>query len=185
MLDLSPMLTSNHMSNLSLMYNKYVLDLMYNSKYKLDLNPMSDLSLIYIPNYLYDLILMSIYKPMSNPMSKYMMDLIPMSNLSLMYNKYILDLMPMSKLSLMYNKYKLDLMPMSNLSLMYNLKYKLDPNPMSDFSLVYNPKYMMDLIPMSNLSLMYNKYVLHSENLTKGQWKKPQKLLVYIEKCLL
>ena len=24
----------------------------------------------------------------------------------------------------------------------------------------------------------------HNENLTKGQWKKPQKLLVCIEKCL-
>ena len=30
-----------------------------------------------------------------------------------------------------------------------------------------------------------DKAFLHSENLTKGQWKKPQKLLVCIEKCLL
>ena len=29
------------------------------------------------------------------------------------------------------------------------------------------------------------KLALHNENLTKGQWKKPPKLLECIEKCLL
>ena len=46
-------------------------------------------------------------------------------------------------------------------------------------------------VPTTNqriqLKLMHTEpYVsLHNENLTKGQWKKPQKLQVCIEKCLL
>ena len=42
---------------------------------------------------------------------------------------------------------------------------------------------LMHTVPWGVWKIFYVS--LHNENLTKGQWKKPQKLQVCIEKCLL